>query len=233
MSVYAQVNIKLLTQTVESCQKDALSPDYYKQINLNVVQYSYEQNIYQDDDLKRCIKNRYHYSLVLSKFPWLVSTGEALPGYPGAVIVGKLANDYPYSSTGLLDCIASQDPSNQDCILTYNYIAIGQKVTEWTTSIGFLELSYLAYVCPSCVIAHNDVSGSKEKILISFMKWFLTLDKPQRRELLTLLGDDNNAYKLREALKDESTAAIEEYEEARARVEQQDREQRRRELLGQ
>jgi hypothetical protein len=64
------------------------------------------------------------------------------------------------------------------------------------------------------------------------MEWFMKLDKSQRREVISLLGDDDKARQLRELINDESEAAVKEYREARARVEQQKKERRRRELLG-
>ena len=60
----------------------------------------------------------------------------------------------------------------------------------------------------------------------------MKLDKSQRREVISLLGDDDKARQLRELINDESEAAVKEYREARARVEQQKKERRRRELLG-
>ena len=91
---------------------------------------------------------------------------------------------------------------------------------------------YLIYVCPSCVVAHDEVSGSQEAILKAFIEWFLKLDKPQRREVISILGDEDEAIKLRYSLVNESTKAVEEYRKIRATTEQQEQEQRRRELLG-
>jgi hypothetical protein len=90
---------------------------------------------------------------------------------------------------------------------------------------------YLPYVCPSCVVAHDEVSGSQEAILKAFIEWFIKLDKPQRREVISLLGDDNDST-LRHSLNNESEKAVEEYKETRGRVQQQEQERRKRELLG-
>ncbi len=91
---------------------------------------------------------------------------------------------------------------------------------------------YAVNVCPSCVVALDEVSGSREEILKAFIKWFLTLEKPQRRELISLLGDGDEAHKLRLVIIDESNAAVKKYLEVRQRVEEQEQERRRRELLG-
>ena len=77
-------------------------------------------------------------------------------------------------------------------------------------------------------MAYKEVSGSRDVILKAFIEWFLKLDKPQRREVIYLLGND----KLRFSLYDESEKAVDNYQETRARVQHQEREQRRRELLG-
>jgi hypothetical protein len=232
----AQVNIKLLTQVAKTCQKDVPYYGYYKQMGFNI-------NTLNDDLISRrnlnrlirdCISSRYYYSLVLTKYPWLTSTGEILPKYPGSVAAINLGykpyTDYRPSEIKLfLDCLVNQNTSSRECYYTRSLIGVGEKIRKVTSGFD----PYLIYVCPSCVVAHDDVSGSKEEILKAFIQWFLTLDKSQRRELISLLGDDDNAKELRDSLYNESIAAVEEYQEARARVEQQEREQRRQELLGQ
>jgi hypothetical protein len=49
----------------------------------------------------------------MTKYAWLDSTGEILPGYPGSVLVGSLANYFEgiYHTTSILDCIANQNLS--------------------------------------------------------------------------------------------------------------------------
>jgi hypothetical protein len=178
--------------------------------------------------------------LLLSRSSWLNSTEEVITGYPGSVIVGNLAsvyaNDDPYrDKKRFLDCLISQDVSSNVCEYTRRNIALGNKYSN-ETQYGDLYLSYhsgyLAYVCPSCFVAHDEVSGSQNLILNAFIEWFLKLDKPQRREIMSLLGDDDKARQLRWLLKKESEAAVEKYKEARKRVEQQEQERRRQELLG-
>ncbi|TAE57430.1 MAG: hypothetical protein EAZ87_16240 [Nostocales cyanobacterium] len=220
----AQVNMKTLAEVAKSCQKDMFSKSYYQQMGLDIK----TQVISSDSILGLCIEYRYHYSLVLSRFPWLVSTGEILPGYPGSVGIGTLANYNSYDNAQLLDCVISQKASSRECERARMNITHGSKYT----SFSYLLNNYLPFVCPSCVLAHDDVSGSQEAILQAFIQWFLKLDKPKRREVISLLGDDDKASQLRQSLRTESREAVQKYWEARKRVEQQEQERRRRELLG-
>ncbi|MBE9054711.1 hypothetical protein [Sphaerospermopsis sp. LEGE 08334] len=219
----AQVNMKSLAEVADSCQKDVPSKKYYQQMLLNF-----------NSNLNECIRSRYHYSLILDKFPELASTGEILPGYPGSVAVGELAITFSYysSDTKLLDCIIANDSSSNVCWESRKQISErGQYRYHFRDNTNGISY-YLPYICPSCVVAHDEVSGSGKVILNAFIQWFLKLDKPQRREVISLLGDEDEARTLRQSLKNESEKAVEEYQETRERVEQQEQERRRRELLG-
>ncbi|MFN6454316.1 MAG: hypothetical protein RM022_019200 [Nostoc sp. EfeVER01] len=58
----------------------------------------------------------------MTKYPWLDSTGEILPGYPGSVIVGVLATLFGSSDkTFILDCIANQDVSSEGTFKIINF----------------------------------------------------------------------------------------------------------------
>jgi hypothetical protein len=136
----------------------------------------------------------------------------------------------------LLDCLISQKASSSECYSTLTDIAYSKyrslrSLPDYHVTYHN-KSTYLPYVCPSCVVAHDEVSGSNEVILKAFMEWFMKLDKSQRREVISLLGDDDKARQLRELINDESEAAVKEYQETRARVKQQEQERRRRELLG-
>jgi hypothetical protein len=227
----AQVNMKILTQVADSCQKDVFSKKYYQQMLLNINDLVHNNDLGHNNVLKEeCIYSRYHYSLILNKFPELASTGEILPGYPGSVAVGQLArtfHSYGFYRTQLLDCIIANNISGEVCRIS-RMISANRKYRTDVLLITY----YLPYVCPSCVVAHDEISGSQDAILKAFIQWFLKLDKPQRREVISLLGDEDEARQLRLSLNDESVKALEEYRETRARVEQQEQERRRRELLG-
>jgi len=220
----ATVNIKILSQVVKSCQKDVISDVYYQKAGLNFNQLSKNA---VGSILESCIQNRYHYSLVLYQFPWLNSAGEIIPGYPASVVIEKLVTDQ--YNIGLVDCFAShdRDPYSNECQRITNEIAGDYKLTD-----SNMYQSYLIYVCPSCVVAYNDVSGSRKEIFQAFIQWFLRIDKPHRRELISILGDDSKAVQLRNLLMNESSEAVQKYREIRAKVEQQEKERRRRELLG-
>jgi hypothetical protein len=220
---HAQVNMNTLAEVAKSCQKDVVSRRYYQQMLFNSEDFTSSANTF----IEPCIRTRYHYSLVLEQFPGLSSMGEIIPGYPGSVVVGLLVFGGGYYAGLELDCLISEDASSCECSSTTLTIAEGLKLRSQSP-----RGHYLIYVCPSCVVAHDEVSGSQTVILRAFMKWFLTLDKSERRQVMSLVGDENNAINLRRNLNQQSDAAIEEYREARARVQQQERERRRQELLG-
>ena len=228
----AQVNMKSLAEVAKSCQKDVFSFDYYKQMGFdtNVINRFPNNEALQRNSLLGCIESRYHYSLILDKFPELASTGEILPGYPSSVAIGKLARIHGYPHQ-LLDCLVTQDASSQECSTTKNSISTGYKIRN-ADPYYYHDLQYIVYVCPSCIVAHDEVSGSGEIILKSFIEWFLKLDKPQRREVFSLLENADKAGRLRWLLYKESGQAVQEYQETRARVERQEKERRKRELLG-
>ncbi|MGB3419507.1 MAG: hypothetical protein WBA52_03560 [Dolichospermum sp.] len=228
----AQVNMKSLAEVAKSCQQDVSSFDYYKQMGSDSNEINdflkNNDNDKQQNSLLGCIQFRYHYSLVLSKYSWLSAAGEVMPGYPGSVLVGRLASKNDVNK--IVDCLITQDASSQECSSTRDSISTGSKIRNGNLSRR--RGQYLVYVCPSCVIAHDNVLGSQTENLKYFMQWFLTLDKSQRREVIFLLGDDDKASELRKSLNKESFTAIQEYWEARQQVERDEKERRRRELLG-
>lgn len=226
----AQVNMKRLAQVAKSCQKDVLYPNYYKRMRLTSNYIYFNDENENQRRITSCINSRYHYSLVLSIYPWLDSTGEILPGYPGSVVVGSLAKyfDGVYHTTSILDCIANQDLSSEKCPLVARFIASGTAFRN----VQSFDRYYTVNVCPSCVVAHDELSGSQKEIFKAFVQWFLTLEKTHRRELISLLGDGKEASELRYAIISESNAAANKYWEVRQGVEEQEQERRRQELLG-
>jgi hypothetical protein len=232
----AQVNMKMLSEVAKSCQEDAGSVDYYQKMGIEREgTQDLAESLKNESTLfiEKCIFDRYHYSLVNSKYPWLQSTGEMLPGYPGSVAVAALAAQFPnqgYMHLKLLDCIVTQDASSKECELASIYYLYhnGYKYRE---NFSYSQTSYLIYICQSCVVTHDDIL-SRQKIMNSFIQWFLTLDKPQRRELMSILGDENSAQGLRAYTHSEASQAVIEYQKARERVKKQEQQKRRQELLG-
>lgn len=233
----AQVNMKMLSEVAKSCQEDAASVDYYQKMGIKQVgTQDLAESLNNDPTsfIKRCIFDRYHYSLVNSKFTWLQSTGEMLPGYPGSVAVAAIAAQFPnegYMHLKLLNCIVTQDASSKECELAIiPNLSLGRYKHRENFGYSYTN-QYLIYVCQSCVVTHDDIL-STQKIMNSFIQWFLTLDKPQRRELMSILGDESSAQGLRAYTHSEASQAVKEYQEARERVQKQEQEKRRQELLG-
>jgi hypothetical protein len=227
----AQVNIKILTRLAENCRNSVGSETYYQQILLN-----YDNPTIKD--VEKCIAFSYHHLFVLSRFPWLNSQGEILPGYRSSIVVARLVeqyniNNYHYvGNPQLLDCLVSQNASSKECSKVRDWIGNGKVRDVFKGGHYYSRLDYLVYICPTCVVAHDEASGSGELILKAFMEWFMKLDKSQRREVISLLGDDNKSHQLRALINEESKAAVKQYRETRARVQQQEQERRRQELLG-
>jgi hypothetical protein len=96
----AQVDMNSLIEVAKSCQKDTNSPEYYKQMGFD----KFESVIGSDNSLNTCFYARYGHSLLQSKFPWLASTGEMIPGYPGSVAVSLMIYKKYLNNSLLLDC---------------------------------------------------------------------------------------------------------------------------------
>ncbi|MBD2528466.1 hypothetical protein H6G97_02380 [Nostoc flagelliforme FACHB-838] len=86
---------------------------------------------------------------------------------------------------------------------------------------------YIVKTCPSCVVAHDEVSGSRKYIFEAFVKWSIKLDDPQRRELISLLGNGEEYRDFRLVIMSESSAAVTKYWEVRKELEEEEQEGRR------
>lgn len=230
-SASAQVDMNLLTEIAKSCQKDTTSSEYYKQMSLddNIIQSA----IGSVDSLENCIRARYRYSLVQSKFPWLASTGEMIPGYPGSVAVSLMAYSPKISSyylnswlesSSLLDCLISQDPSTHLCVSSLG-IFYDNKIQNQN-----VENEYI-YVCPSCVVARDNIS-SAERMRGSFIQWFLNLDKLTRRQSMSILGNNKEAQNSRTDMMIETVEAVDKYNAIREKVAREKKDRLRREVIG-
>ncbi len=220
-SASAQVDMSLLTEVAKSCQKDTRSSEYYEQMGFDENEIKSE--IGSDNSLNNCIYARYYHSLLQSKFPWLTSMGEMIPGYPGSVAVSLMSSSDELSS--LLDCLVNQDPSSNQCANSIKIFA-DDKINN-----GYNISYHYTYVCPSCAVAHDNVRSAK-KMKGSFIKWFLNLDKPTRRKVMSILGESQNAESSRSEIRAEANRASTEYFNIRQRVEKQEQDRRRREVIG-
>ena len=225
----AQVDMSLLTEVAKSCQKDTKSPEYYGQMGFD--DKTVKSIIGSGTSLRDCIKSRYHQLLVQSKFPWLASTGEIIQGYPGSVLVSTMAH-YHYLSrlnnSSLLDCIVSGDSSNAQCTSSIRIFSNNKIRDSYDSQASYY---YSTYVCPSCLVAHDNVMSEKSMIG-SFIQWFLSLDQPTRRKVMSILGEGQKAENTRLVMNGEADRAVAEYNKIRQKVEQQEQDRRRREVMG-
>ena len=232
----AQVNMSFLTEVAESCQKDVLSSEYYQQMGYKTGEIPSKE--YADGYLLGdCIESRYFYLQVISQFPWLVSTKEMLPGYPGAVAVSLLAEANTFSKTFILDCLVSKNSESQECTDADGFKALSSGLIDG----GYVDMFYgndyqtqnkrYSYMCPSCVVAYNK-NPSGRKMIGAFIEWFTTLEPSQRKEVMSILGDEQAQINNRVSIQNEADKAWNEYTAIRQRMTEEEKERRRRELLG-
>ena len=236
----AQVDMSFLTEVAESCQKDVFSEEYYQQMGINeVVSPTSEDSDYYVDN---CIKSRYFYLLVISKLPWLVSTNEMLPGYLGSVAISRIAYENDFNQSNMLDCLASKNKDSQECTNSsfdrntfYNSFLSKDASRKFDSIIGYPNdiqpTLRLAYTCPSCVIAYNN-NPSRRQMIGAFIEWFTKLKPSQKKELMSILGDEEAQLANRTSMRKEADKAWNEYTALRQRLTEEEKEQRRRELLG-
>lgn len=228
----AQVNPRFLTEVAESCQKDVFSSEYHQQMGYKGgVDPNYSG---ADSYLSNCIQGRYFYLQVISKLPWLVSSGEMLLGYPGQVAVSQMAYK---ETTNLLDCLASQDNSSQECTKTnfrglYNdrYNGRWRAFGENGYNNFYINHSFYAYMCPSCYLAYNN-NPSRKRMIGAFIEWFMKLESSQKKELMSILGDEQTHRNNRNNMIQEAHKAWQEYQIIRQRLTEEEKERRIRELF--
>ncbi|WP_319419711.1 hypothetical protein [Pleurocapsa sp. FMAR1] len=235
----AQVDMSFLTEVAESCQKDVFSSEYYQQMGIKeVVSPTSKDSDYYVDN---CIKSRYFYLLVISKLPWLVSTNEMLPGYLGSVAISRIAYENGFSQSNMLDCLASKNKDSQECINSsfdedtfykmYSKDTPGKFDSIFGSQGDIQPILRLAYTCPSCVIAYNN-NPSRKQMIGAFIEWFTKLKPSQKKELMSILGDEKAQLANRTSMRGEADKAWNEYTALRQRLAEEEKEQRRRELLG-
>jgi len=224
----AQVNKKLLSEVIKSCHRD-MNTDYFKRIGMRLI----------DRDTigarANCVNFRYKHLALIEQLPWLPYSGEVIDGYSASVVVTEIlsrrSRDNSHSSNEQGDrltlCLIDQDPKSSNCVSTLKSVfSVGgyenEQAGNYIGSIGLI----LAYICPKCVIASND--SSSFKIQKGFLNWFLSLDKAKRREIVSAFESS-----LDKDLEYQGRNAEQVYTDALKKIEQDDKEQRRRNLLGQ
>jgi len=240
----AQVNKQLLSDVTKSCQRD-MSIDYFKRMGLgsNVRELDTSPS---SETQKTCIRDRYIYGSVIKKLPWLPDSGEFLPSYPASVAFTNmiyLATFFYVESNyterievqTIVECVASKEFYSRNCVWLRVFLSNSSFDTEKKAEkarFTYLKRTGLSLpiVCPKCVVAHKAAVTSEMVLERGFIKWFLSLDKPKRQDVVSFLtGEDWIFY----VLNRESEEAVRAYENALKKIEQDAKEQRRRDLLGQ
>ena len=240
----AQVNKQLLSDVIKSCQRD-MSIDYFRRMGIPLSGLNKEPSWYTEPSSEaqnHCIWLRYYYGSVIEQFPWLPDSGEIVPGYSASVALlasVRLASVSIRRESNSSEIRSTTEEEILECVTSKDFD--GSKECKWTQSTGFKTYDdyrkntywnyygsrFLPYVCPKCVVAHDDASRSE--INRGFINWFLSLDKSKRRDVVSLLS----SYKIQQNLRSKTRMAVEAYQDALTKIEQDEKAQRRRNLLGQ
>lgn len=252
-SSVAQVDMSLLTEVANSCQRDANSPEYYRQLGHT----KHEIDLINDDWtakrlLSHCIRSRYIYSLTISKFPWLASAGDMKPGYPASVAIAQLTRTMGpevirligYSEilepSKFLDCLISQTGHSKECKNSNatgslykgnGSISRSYKFNLFNNYQKTSDDNFFAFTSPSYYVNYNHHSTG-EIVVVAFIEWFMKLKPHQRRELMSILGEEEIQKSNRKKMQLETHDAWDKYREIRQKVAEEDKERRRRELFG-
>lgn len=219
----AQVNKQLLSDVIKSCQRD-MSIDYFKRMGILVRELNTEPS---SRTQKVCIQYRYYYGSVIEQFPWLPDSGEIVPGYSASVALSLISGRNLPTEEQILECVTSKVfNGGNEC--SWINLKLYHNYEEQYRKIYFAALDhFLPNVCPKCVVAHDDASRSE--LNRGFINWFLSLDKSKRRDVVSFLSSGN----IQQNLQYKMRMAVRAYEDALKKIEQDDKEQRRRNLLGQ
>ncbi|MEG3438568.1 hypothetical protein V0288_15660 [Pannus brasiliensis CCIBt3594] len=245
----AQVDMTRLGQVISTCRRDAQSEQYYLNIKIpnNFILNENHQK-YARVYIEECLKYRYHYLTILSKLPWLTSAEETLPKFPASVAVAMtVAGTSGRSNEAIMtmiDCMASKNSNSNDCKnTTFSYLlpflsSTGdyRPLVTWFFKHCPMErpyscnevVNYYIYVCPSCTVIYDD-NPNDRIILQAFIDWFFAQSVEYRKEIVALIKNNS----LREQLNAEADQAVTQYREILTRLQEQERERRRREMLGQ
>lgn len=217
----AQVNKQLLSDVIKSCQRD-MSIDYFKRMGILVRKLNTKLS---SSTQESCISYRYLYGSVIEQLPWLPDSGGILPSYPASVALSLMLESLA-TEERILECVSSKDfDGGNEC----SWIDLKPRINpQYRELYDTQALSrFLPYVCPKCVVANDDASRSE--LNRGFINWFLSLDKSKRRDVVSFLSSGN----IQQNLQYKMRMAVRAYEDALKKIEQDDKEQRRRNLLGQ
>ena len=223
----AQVNKQLLSDVIKSCQRD-MSIDYFMRMGILVGKLNTEPS---SQSQKKCISVRYYYGSVIEQLPWLPDSGEIVPGYSASVALSFLSRQSRRTEEKILECVTSKDfDGRNECSwikikLYYNYI--DEQYRKIRQIVDTEADKFLPNVCPKCVVAHDDASRSE--LNRGFINWFLSLDKSKRRDVVSFLSSND----IRQNLYNKTLMAFQAYQDALTKIEQDEKAQRRRNLLGQ
>ena len=220
----AQANKKLLSDVIKSCHRD-MNDEYFKKMGTRI--YPSSQTDWFNNE---CIYRRYYYESVIEQLPWLSSSGEILPNYLASVAVANISFPYPVSENTIIECLTKKTFSRgSECswIWRMNDVRFDGHTQYKDYAEFYLANEFLPYVCPKCVVIHDD--SSESELGRGFINWFLSLDKSKRRDLVSFLSGANS---LRRDSFDKAEIALRAYANALKKIEQDDKEQRRRNLLG-
>jgi hypothetical protein len=216
----AQVKKQLLSDVIKSCHKD-MNVEYFTRMGFSSDMALYrtnERNIL--DSRSSCVYYRYKHLSLIEQTTWLPYSGEIISGYSASVAISSvLSKSHPSSGEQILSCFADQNPNSQDCISSFS--------SEVISRVSGHGNVMLPYICPKCLVAVNDASSFE--INRGAINWFLSLDKPKRREIASMLTSQT----IRDDLERKASNAANTYQEALRKLEQDDKEQRRRNLLSQ
>jgi hypothetical protein len=221
----AQVNKQLLSDVIKSCQRD-MSIDYFRRMGILVREELNTKPSSQSQ--KNCIRFRYYYGSVIEQLPWLPDSGEIVPGYSASVALSSIAGSA--TEEKILECVTSKDFDGvNECswIEIKSYYSSGSVQQYRKLEVSTVLVFFIPNVCPKCVVAHDDASRSE--LNRGFINWFLSLDKSKRRDVVSLLSSND----IKQNLSNKTRMAVEAYEDALTKIEQDEKAQRRRNLLGQ
>jgi hypothetical protein len=228
----AQVNKQLLSDVIKSCQRD-MSIDYFRRMGILVRELNTEPS---SQSQKICIRVRYYYGSVIEQLPWLPDSGEIVPGFSASVALSLISGwdqDLANRATEekILECVISKDfDGSKECSWIRIKLAYTQGYDSQYRKLDVNEgqRKFLPNVCPKCVVTHDDASRSE--LNRGFINWFLSLDKSKRRDVVSLVSYNSE---MRQNLGIKLRMADEAYEDALTKIEQDEKAQRRRNLLGQ